>query len=180
MQFDPIYDAYFAPLQHKHQYWFGVLLLARVILLMTSVSVFIISQSINLLLLLIYGTLLTFYVAVVQPYKSTSILTLPTSFFVNLAILAGFLLLSSQLKMPPLQLAAVGVSTGIAFIQFCGIVLYAVIVNVQSRTKAGGYCHRNGDQLEELADLIDDRDCDFDEDEGINELSESQPLLPTY
>ena len=82
MQFHPVYDAYFAPLKHRHQYWFGVLLLARVALLMTSVSVFIVPQSVNLLLLLIFGTLLTFYVAVVQPYKSTSILAIQTSFFV--------------------------------------------------------------------------------------------------
>ena len=151
-KFHPFYDAYFSPLKHKHQYWFGVLLLARVVLLMTSVSEFIIPQYINLLLLLIFGTLLTFYVTAVQPYKSMSILTLQTSFFANLVILAGFLLVSSLLDKPILQSAAVGVSTGLAFIQFCGIVLYALIVNTQSRCKAGGY---NQEDINDFTDGYD-------------------------
>ena len=50
-------------------------LLARVILLTTFVSTFAIPQYINLLILLILGILLIFYIAVVQPYRSTSILT---------------------------------------------------------------------------------------------------------
>lgn len=76
MRLHPAYDAYFAPLKYKHQYWLGVLLLARVILLMAFVSTFATPQFVNLLLLLAVGVLLIFYITVVQPYKSTLIVTL--------------------------------------------------------------------------------------------------------
>ena len=49
MQFNPFYDAYFAPLKPKHQYWFGVLLIARGILFIMFASNFAIPQDINLL-----------------------------------------------------------------------------------------------------------------------------------
>ena len=44
----PSYDAYLAPLKQKHQYWFGVLLLARGILLVSFASLFGISNAINI------------------------------------------------------------------------------------------------------------------------------------
>ena len=185
MQFHPVYDAYFAPLKHKHQYWFGVLLLARVILLMTFVSTFAIPQYINLLILLILVTSLTFYIAVVQPYRSTSILTLQTSFLVNLAILSGFVTVSSLSNRPTLHSIAVGISTGVAFIQFCGIVLYAIVTIIRSRLKRVGYCNHENMQEEDSTDFIDDHDRDIAECDVING-DEVQPLLsvvsnvPTY
>ena len=156
MRFHPVYDAYFAPLKHKHQYWFGVLLLARVILLLTFVSTFAIPQYINLLLLLIVGAMLTFYVAVVQPYKSTATLLLQSTFFINLNLLAGFVIVSSLSKQPTLQTGAVGLSTGVAFVQFCGTVLYAVIVNMKNRFKGARNFGRG--QQESSTDFYDNLD----------------------
>ena len=52
-RFHPIYDAYFAPLKPKHYYWFGILLFARGVLLVTFASTFSVPDNINLLLLLI-------------------------------------------------------------------------------------------------------------------------------
>ena len=40
----PLYDAYLAPLKHKHHYWFGALLLVRGILLVTFASSFTIPR----------------------------------------------------------------------------------------------------------------------------------------
>ena len=186
MQFHPVYDAYFAPLKHKHQYWFGVLLLARVILLMTFVSTFAIPRYINLLILLILGIMLTFYIAVVQPYRSTSILTLQTSFLVNLIILSGFVTVSSLSNRPTLHSIAVGISTGVAFIQFCGIVLYAMVMIIRSRLRQVGYCNHENMQEEDSTDFIDDYDRDFEAEVAANGADEAQPLLsdainiPTY
>ena len=146
MKFHPVYDAYFAPLKHKHQYWFGVLLLARVILLLAFVSTFAVPQYVNLLLLLIVGAILTFYVAVVQPYKSTAILLLQSISFVNLNLLAGFVIVSSVYNETTLQTSAVGLSTGVAFVQFCGTVLYAVIIVVKSRLKYRYSMYRHSDK----------------------------------
>lgn len=125
----PVRDVYLAPLKDKHRYWFGVLLLAQVILLMTFASTFAVPQYINLLLLLVVGALLTFYVAVIQPYKHTAVLTLNCMCFLNLTLLAGFEIVGLESYWPTLQNVAVWISTGFAFLQFCAIVLYLPFKN---------------------------------------------------
>ena len=72
-RFVPISDANTAPLKHKHQYWFGVLLLVRGIMLLIATSLFGIPYTINLLILLIFATLLLFYMNLMQVYKNTGI-----------------------------------------------------------------------------------------------------------
>ena len=90
MRLNPVYDAYFAPLKNKHHYWFGALLLARGILLVTFASSFAIPQDINLLMLLILGILLLYYMVLSHPYKCTGILILQSSYLINLTLLSGF------------------------------------------------------------------------------------------
>lgn len=126
MRLHPLYDAYFAPLKHKHQYWFGVLLLTRGILLMTFVSTFAIPQSITLVLLLIFGMLLIYLMIVTHPYKSRGILILQISYLSNLTLLSGFTFFTyTQVNGTDLQSIAIGLSAGAVFLQFCGTVLYA-------------------------------------------------------
>ena len=128
MRFNPLYDAYFAPLKYKHHYWFGALLLARGILLVTFTSSFAIPQDINLLMLLILGMFLVYYMVLSHPYKSTGILVLQSSYLINLTLLSGFFFFSyRQPNGSTLQSVAIGLSTGLVFIQFCGTVIHAVI-----------------------------------------------------
>ena len=126
MQFNPVYDAYFAPLKAKHQYWFGVLLLIRGILL---VSTFGISPNINLLLLSIFSIVLLFYMTITQPYKSRIVLLLSGSFLTNLTLLSGCVIYASHTHSHQVMLKTlfIGLSTGLAFLQFCGIILYSII-----------------------------------------------------
>ena len=179
MRFHPVYDAYFAPLKHKHQYWFGVLLLARVILLLTFVSTFAIPQYVNLLLLLIVGAILTFYVAVVQPYKSTVTLLLQSTFFINLNLLAGFVVVGFLSNQPMLQTGAVGLSTGVAFVQFCAIVLYNVIEILKRCQCRAGCCNcdrHNAQELwqeEDINDFVDS----YDRHPGGSDVDFTTPLL---
>jgi hypothetical protein len=127
-RFVPISDANTAPLKHKHQYWFGVLLLVRGVLLLIATSSFGIPYSINLLVLLIFAMLLLFYTNLMQIYKNSGNLLLDSSFNMNLIILSGvFILTSTQPHSARLQMIAVGISTGCAFLQFCGIVVYMLI-----------------------------------------------------
>ena len=134
-RFHPVYDAYFAPLKHKHQYWFGVLLLVRGILLVTFASTFGISNSINLLILLILGIVLLFYMTLVQPYKSAAVLLLQSSFLINLTVLSGFDIFAyTQPNKQALKDIAFGVSTGIAFIQFCAVVFHSMAGSRYHRT----------------------------------------------
>ena len=125
-RFHPVYDGYFAPLKHKHQYWFGVLLLARGVLLVTFASTFGISETINLLILLVLATVLLLYMTLVQPYRSTAVLFSQSIYMANLVLLSGFFFFSyTQSNGSTFQAAAIGLSTSLAFSQLCCIVLYA-------------------------------------------------------
>lgn len=124
----PLYDAYLAPLKHRHHYWLGVLLLARGILLVTFASSFAIPQSINLLLLFIFGLALLYSMILTHPYKSRAVLILQSSYLMNLVVVSGLVFFTyTQPNGGVLQSVAVGISTGFTFLQFCGTVLYVVI-----------------------------------------------------
>lgn len=127
MKLLPLYDAYLAPLKHKHHYWLGVLLLARGILLVTFASSFAIPQTMNLLLF-IFGLALLYYMVLTHPYKSRAILILQSSYLMNIVFVSGFVFFTyTQPNGGVLQSVAVGLSTGLTFLQFCGTVLYAVM-----------------------------------------------------
>ena len=127
-QYFPITDAYFAPLKHQHQYWFGVLLLTRGILLVISTSSFGIPYSINVLILLIFAVLLLFYMNLMQVYESTGVLILSSSFFVNIIALSGYFILTyTREAWKGSETMAVGLSAGVALLQLCGIVVYSII-----------------------------------------------------
>ena len=125
----PFYDAHFAPFKAKHRYWFGLLLLIRGILLVLFASTVSVHQSIYLLIVLVFGITVHLYMAIMHPFKSTAVLIIQSSSVANLVLLSGFLLFAQtqNKNMQTLQTAAAGISTGIIFIQFCGITLYNVI-----------------------------------------------------
>ena len=184
MKFHPVYDAYFAPLKHKHQYWFGVLLLARVVLLTMFVSTFNVPQSINIFILFIVVTVLHFFMILLQPYKNTAILVLQSSFLVNIILLSGSLLFAEVKDTtnefrPRIKTAAVMTSTGVVFLQFCGILLYQIIAPWCSSTKSSCCPHKQADEVE-LDNDDDDSIADSNADYRDSILNESQPILPTY
>ena len=130
IRFNPFYDAIFAPLKHKHQYWFGLLLLVRGIIFVIFASNFSIPNfnGINLLILLICAGLLLFYMFSTSIYKNHALLVFHSSFFLNICFLSGFIIFShTKTKVrSSMQTSATLISTGIAFIQFCGIILYQI------------------------------------------------------
>ena len=184
MRYHPIYDAYFAPLKHKHHYWFGVLLLARGLLLVTFASTFGISGSVNLLLLLVLAVALLLYMTLVQPYRSKAVLLLQSTYLANLVLLSGFFFFTyMQSNGSILQAAAIGLSISFALLQFCCAVLYAVIVRHCSS--------RNSEQPEPQDEVIDyvglhsstleeERDNGSSVSLGNPGDIKLQPLLPTY
>ena len=183
MNLHPVFDAYFAPIKHKHQYWFGVLLLARVLLLIIIASTFNISQSVNILILFIVGITLPLYMALVRPYKNTAILVLQSSFLANLIFLIGWISFTHHIDVnntsrPWIKTAAVMISTGVAFLQFCGIVLYPIFASTSNKLNYKRCCfHKKADVQ------VDDNDkgSTADRDIGYRDfiLNES-PLLPKY
>ena len=72
--------------------------------------------------------MLLFWVSIAQPYKSTAVLALLSSLLANLILVSGFGVVSAlKSDTATFQAAVVGISIGLAFLQFCGIVLYSII-----------------------------------------------------
>ncbi len=188
MRYHPVYDAYFAPLKHKHHYWFGVLLLARGLLLVTFASTFGISGSVNLLLLLVLAVTLLLYMTLVQPYKSKAVLLFQSTYLANLVLLSGFFFFTyTQPNRSTLQAAAIGLSISFALLQFSAAVVYAAITHHCSNTT------RNSEQPQPEDEAIDyvGLHSSMLETEGDSSVSvenpatvggdiKLQPLLPTY
>jgi predicted outer membrane repeat protein len=128
IRLNPFYDANFAPLKHKHQYWFGLLLLIRGIIFIIFSSNFSIPDGINLLILLIFSVLLLFYMLAISIHKSHALLVFHSTFFLNLCFLSGFIIFSHSKSKgrSSMQTSATLLSTGIAFLQFCCIILYQI------------------------------------------------------
>ena len=124
-RYKPVYDAYFAPLNDKHHYWFGVLLLVQGVLLLSfslSSSTF---PALNILLLLAFSILLLCYLNHMQTYKKVLLLLLESSFLVNLIVLAvGTLYLGNDGNR---RMVLLSVSITAAFVEFCGIVTWNLI-----------------------------------------------------
>ena len=193
MRYHPVYDAYFSPLENKHHYWFGVLLLARGFLLVTFASTFGISGSINLLLLLVLAVALLLYITLVQPYRSKAVLLLQSTYLANLVLLSGFFFFTyTQPNRSTLQAAAIGLSISFALLQFCCAVLYAAITHCcSSMARARNSESHAPESQDEAIDYVglhslmleprtEDGDCSvYVETKTAAGDIKLQPLLPT-
>ena len=191
MKLNPVYEAYFAPLKHKHQYWFGVLLLTRALLYIVFALTDFMPEniSINLFLLQVSMIALLGYVTCVQPYKLTRTLLFQSAFLCNLVILSGFYLfigtrthsLSSTQKLQ--MVVATGLSTTIAFVLFCCIALYEIIKLVKRKCARFLELYNN----REVRAASPDFNISYHRDPVVN-TGEAQPLVdlsnsskrPTY
>ena len=195
MKLHPVFDAYFAPLKHKHQYWSGVLLLARVVVLATFVSTFNIPDSVNVFILSILGTALLLFMSLLWPYKNTAMYILHSSFIANLIFLSlsiTFIIMAfcktdnnlmntvDKKTSPKMKTAAIMISTGVAFLQFCGIVLYPVLFSPLCSSANRRCCPH--EKVEVKMDSDDYSIANSYATAGYRDsiLNESQPLLPTY
>ena len=170
VRLNPFYDAHFAPLKPKHQYWFGVLLLARGMIQLSFSSSFAISEAVNLLVLLVFAGILLFYMTLICPYKSHGVLALQSAFFFNLCLLSGFTLfcLTEQNKMSVTQSYTIGVSTGVVFLQYCGIILYRIYT--MCRQYIGVRERDDREAAENEVDIL--------QENALLEINYCQPRLP--
>ena len=123
-RYKPVFDTHYAPLKDKHHYWFGVLLLVQGVLLFISSLTSNIYPNVNLFLLLTFATLLLFYMSFMQVYRRIEVLIAECSFLVNLILLVGgFVLFNGERG----RMIVLYVSISIAFLQFCGIVVWSLI-----------------------------------------------------
>ena len=134
-RFSPFLDLHLVPLKQKHQYWFGVLLLARGILLICySSTLFNVAQDTNLLILFIFGVLFIFYMSATFPYQNTAVLLVNGSFLTNMALLSGFALFAeAHPHGSTIRTVTATLSAALAFIIFCGIIIYGIICALRYR-----------------------------------------------
>ena len=127
IKLNPVFDTHFAPLKDRHNYWFGVLLLARAFLFMITISSAI---RVNLLVLLLTVTILLVYMTVIQVYKSKLILLLQSLFFINLICLSAVTLFMSA-DAEKNTTIGINISVGTAFLLFVLIVIGSVLKEYQ-------------------------------------------------
>ena len=130
-KFKPLFDAYTGPYKDKHRYWTGLLLLVRAMLfLVFSVNVFG-NPAINMLAISATMFLLFIYVAVSKHvYKAKHLNMLEYSFLLNLGITSTASLYTTRTTKN--QTAVIYTSVGIAFVTFCVIVLYHIVIRIKS------------------------------------------------
>ena len=175
-QFSTFFDIYFAPLKHKHRYWFGVLLLARGILLICFSSTLInVPQEVNLLILVIVGVILLLYMTATLPYQGVAALLVNGSFLTNLALLSGFALFTeTHPHGSVVRIVITALSTGLAFLMFCGIVIYGIIAPRYFNRKA------ISNMLTSVVSMATNSDPNSDEKQPLLKAQESDRITATY
>ena len=124
-KFTPVYDAYLSPLKNKHQYWFGITLLVRGVLLIILTVTSIANPKINILILLVTMTLLLVILSAKNVYKQMRIRSFESAILLNLIIWsAGTLYKWESTKSKMILLMA---SLGITFAQFCVVLVCSLI-----------------------------------------------------
>ena len=127
-KYKPVYDAYFAPLNDKHQYWFGTLLLAQGILLLVSSLTSYTFPDFNLVFLLAISVSLLCYMNTQRTYKRKSVSLVESSFLVNFIVLTvGTLYFRDEVNE---KLVLLSISITIAFTELCVIIMWSVIPKV--------------------------------------------------
>ena len=149
-KFTPFYDAYFAPLKDKHHYWFGTLLLVRIVLLVSFTATSSIVPFLSLLILQFTSAMLLFYESIRPVYKSKLVRTIESMSLLNLIILVGSTLYTGGGETIFLE-----VSIAFAFIQFIAIIIVSLnkIFRVDNRCmKRKGYqlIYQNADSSDEM------------------------------
>lgn len=168
----PVLDTHLAPLKSKHQYWFGVLLLARGIVYLAGLNPF---RHVTLFITAIVITLLLFYMVLVRPYKSRMVFFLECLSFLNLGVLSITIFFTGLDNARPIEII-VSVSCGIAFLQFGGIVLMSFCdvfgCKLDTIVNKFGRRHRHGEI--EVSNMVPPGNYDQYRDSIFNE---TEPLL---
>ena len=178
-RYKPVIDAYFAPLKDKHHYWFGVLLLSRGILLLISSLTANINPAVSLFLLHGVAILLLCYMNYIQVYRRKSVLILESAFLINLIVLtAGAMYYNDRESSEKVVL--IGLSIGITFIKFCGIVIWS-IVQLFPRCRR---CQRQNnvpyENIDEDTQLSQEREIIQVSGQLRDSILEDSELIPTY
>ena len=176
----PFLDAYYGPFKDKHHYWVGVLLVVRGVLFVFFASFFAVENNVNILLTIVSSFSLAAFPASV--YKNVFLSTLENSFFLNLGVLAAG---TYHIRVVGgNQVALVTTSVGIAFLEFCGIIILHsyqfVVIPIRqwyAKVRANDRCIDNAVQLQPLLNSDSSSDDDPLQYMPRNEITRSEIRL---
>ncbi len=127
----PFFDAYLGQFKAKQQYWVGLLLTMRVILLLLLAGTSTSMPRINLLATSFVGVGLLIHCAVRgMPYRSKWLSLLEMTFILNFILLANLKLYTESDTTADMVITYI--SIGVVFVQFLLIVAYHTIVRFQT------------------------------------------------
>ena len=193
-KFKPFLDAHYGPMKSNHCYWYGTLLIVRVIILLLSALVPANHASVTVFCITLCSFLLTNFALMV--YQNIIVAMFVAIVYANLGILAAshtFTALEDYNYLLPSN-----VLVGLAFTQFIGLVLFKIGVIFNMRQKIRQWIHKlgptedNGDddwELYEEAALLREREAEMEREADLggkvgevkeNESADSIPSLPTY
>ena len=178
-RYKPVIDAYFAPLKDKHHYWFGVLLLSRGILLLISSLTANINPAVSLFLLHGGAILLLCYMNYIQVYRRKSVLIVESAFLINLIILTAGTMYYND-KESREKVVLIGLSISIAFIKFCGIVIWSVVQlfpRCRHRQQQNNVPYEN---IDEDTQLFQGRETIQVSGQPRDSILEDSKFIPTY
>ena len=180
-RFHPVFDSYFAPIKRKHHYLLGVLLITRVFLYLLNILLY--DHNVAIFILLITIVLLLSYMAVVHPLKSRVGFVFYITFLVNLIILSGSALFinSTTVSNEARSMKIVyitGVSTAVAFLEFCLLVVYRLIKNIRSVLRRSKYQNTKDEEEEDQSQYEQNTNSTFRD--SILEDSVPPRLLVSY
>jgi hypothetical protein len=114
----PFYDSYFSPLKDNHHYWFGTLLVVRIVHLILFTATLSTSPLIGLLFLQFSLAILFFYLSIRNVYKSKLVRILEGTALLNLMILVGSTIYTISKKTLFME-----ISIAFALMQFTVIII---------------------------------------------------------
>ena len=133
-RYKPVFDAYYAPLNDKHHYWFGVLLLVDGLVLLQSALLANVDALLNWYLILFTCILLLFYVNVAQVYRRTSVLITESLFLMNLIMLMIGIIWGGGHGIY-MDSKLYSISVILAYIELCGIIIWTIVTTLYSKCK---------------------------------------------
>ena len=120
----PLFDAYTEPFKHRHQYWTGLLLLVRVILIVIFTFNVSNNRAINLLAVAVTTFVLLTYASYMRVYKNWRHNMIEMAFLLNLEALS--VITFYKLLLNENTVLTTYMSTSITFILFVIIVIYHI------------------------------------------------------
>ena len=134
----PVFDAYFSPLNDKHQYWFGITLLIRGMLLVLLTVTSVANPELNMFVLFLFMAFIYFFMSIKNVYKQVNVRLLESATILNLIVLSAGTLYKWESTVP--RTILLEVSIGVTFAQFCVTVVWSLI---KPCLGAGWKCRQN-------------------------------------